>query len=323
MSERGPLHMIYPYAGAQQYLEGSCAYIEAARAADAAVVIAAPPEQRAALAERLGDTQAVEFLDTAALGRNPARLLDAWQQHFDRHAEHGRAVHGINDTAPAAADTRYSGEARYTEWLLNRAFTSTDTWSLLCPIDTATHPAPQVQALARCHPMVWNGTTHTPFVDYLTDHYTPDELPDPPPDAQHLSYRLDDLSHLRATVTAFARRHALPAARTSDLILVTSELATNSIRYGGGHGTLHAWRQGDALACEFHDRGVISDPLAGRRRPAANQLAGRGLWFVNQLCDLVQLRSEHARGTRIRIWIDLPAPDEDTGRQPIAAHQQP
>ena len=56
MSERGPLHMIYPYAGAQQYLEGSCAYIEAARAADAAVVIAAPPEHRAALVASLAET---------------------------------------------------------------------------------------------------------------------------------------------------------------------------------------------------------------------------------------------------------------------------
>jgi anti-sigma regulatory factor (Ser/Thr protein kinase) len=304
VSDLGPLHMIYPYAGAAQYLDGALAYVQAARAVGAAVVIAAPSEHRSALAERLGDAEAVEFLDTAVLGRNPARLLGAWQAHIDRHAD-GRAVHGINDTALAGADERYSGEARYTEWLLNRAFTGAGAWSLLCPIDTDAHPAPQVQALARCHPLVWNGTAHTPAADYLTGPYALDELPDPPPDAQHLSYRLDNLGHLRATVAAFARRHALPAERTSDLILVTSELATNSIRHGGGGGSVHLWRESDALACEFRDHGVISDPLAGRLRPSAKQLGGRGLWFVNQLCDLVQLRSEPARGTRVRIWIEL------------------
>lgn len=320
MSEPGPLHMIYPYAGAQQYLQGTFAYIEAAQAAGAAVVIAAPPERRAALRERLGGSESVAYLDTAALGRNPARLLSAWQAHIDRHAD-GRAVHGINDTATAAADIRYSGEARYIEWLLNRAFTTTGAWSLLCPIDTAAHPAPQVQALARCHPLIWNGTGHAPAADYLTGPYTLDELPDPPPDAQHLSYRLDNLSRVRATVSTFAHSHALPASRTRDLILVTSELATNSVRHGGGHGTLRMWREGDALACEFRDQGVISDPLAGRLRPPAKQLGGRGLWFVNQLCDLVQLRSEPGRGTRIRIWIDLDTTEEHRDRQPTAAER--
>lgn len=310
VTETGPAHMIYPYEGTpRQYLEGTCAYVQAAWACGAAVVIAAPPEHRAALAERLDGGQPVEFLDTAALGRNPARLLGAWQEHIDRHAQEGRAVHGINDTAAAGADERYSSEARHTEWLLNRALTTTGAWSLLCPIDTTAHPAPRVQALARCHPLVWNGTTHTPAADYLTGPYTPEELPDPPPDAEYLSYRLDDLSRLRATVTAFARRHALPPDRTGDLILATSELATNSIRYGGGGGTVHTWREGDALACEFRDQGVIDDPLAGLLRPTANEISGHGLWFVNQLCDLVQLRSEPAHGTRIRIWIDLPTTD--------------
>ena len=321
MSDPGPLHMIYPYAGAAQYLNGVLAYVEAARAAGAAVVIAAPSEHRSALAERLADEEGVQFLDTAAFGRNPARLLGAWQAYIDAHAD-GRAVHGINDTVPAGADERYSGEVRYTEWLLNRAFTGVGAWSLLCPIDTDSHGAPQVEALARCHPLVWNGTGHTPAADYLTGPYALDELPDPPPDAQHLAYRLENLGQLRATVTAFARSHALPVDRISDLILVTSELATNSIRHGGGRGSVHLWRESDALACEFRDHGVISDPLAGRLRPPAEKLGGRGLWFVNQLSDLMQLRSEPARGTRIRVWIDLATADEHPGRQ-STAHQSP
>ena len=52
------------------------------------------------------------------------------------------------------------------------------------------------------------------------------------------------------------------------------------------------------------DRGRISDPLAGRARPEPTQLSGRGLWIVNQLCDLVQIRSGPG-GSVVRIRLDL------------------
>lgn len=301
----GLLHMVYPYAGAQQYLDGTVAYIDQARAAGAAVVIAAPDERRDALTSRIGADDAVTFLETdKVIGRNPARLLSAWRDRVDEHAD-GRVVHGINDSARAGADARYSGEARYTEWLLNQAFAESAAWSLLCPVDTVDHAAPEVEALTRCHPLLWDGTAHTANSDYLTGPYTFEELPASPAGADDLSYRFETLSMLRSAITAFAHRHGLPDVRVSDLILAASEVATNSIRYGGGHGSLRMWHDGDALALEFHDDGVIDDPLAGRLRPPTNQFGGRGLWFVNQLCDLVQLRSEPGRGTRIRLWIDV------------------
>ena len=43
-----------------------------------------------------------------------------------------------------------------------------------------------------------------------------------------------------------------------------------------------------------------------RLRPSPRQLGGRGLWYVYQIGDLVQLRSTPEDGTRIQIWVDLP-----------------
>jgi anti-sigma regulatory factor (Ser/Thr protein kinase) len=40
--------------------------------------------------------------------------------------------------------------------------------------------------------------------------------------------------------------------------------------------------------------------MSGRRTPTLEQEGGRGLYLVNQLCDLVQLRSSD-RGTTVRI----------------------
>ena len=65
-----------------------------------------------------------------------------------------------------------------------------------------------------------------------------------------------------------------------------------------GGGSL--WSEGQTLLCEVHDRGQITDPLVGRVRPTPEQRTGRGLWIVNQLCDLVQIRSS-ASGSVVRL----------------------
>jgi anti-sigma regulatory factor (Ser/Thr protein kinase) len=81
-------------------------------------------------------------------------------------------------------------------------------------------------------------------------------------------------------------------------VLVVHELATNSVRHAGGAGALRFWEEPGGLYCEVRDRGRISDPLAGRFRPQGD-VSGYGLWLVNQLADLVQMRSS-AAGTVVR-----------------------
>jgi anti-sigma regulatory factor (Ser/Thr protein kinase) len=87
-------------------------------------------------------------------------------------------------------------------------------------------------------------------------------------------------------------------------VLAVSEVATNSIRHGGGQGEIRAWTDGGSLVCEVTDRGHITAPLAGRERPAMNDGHGAGLWLANQLCDLVQVYSS-AHGTTIRLYLAI------------------
>ena len=58
------------------------------------------------------------------------------------------------------------------------------------------------------------------------------------------------------------------------------------------------------MSGEVSDEGVVDNPLAGRHQPEQEAPQGRGLWMVNQLCDLVQLRSG-PQGTQVRIhtWL--------------------
>jgi anti-sigma regulatory factor (Ser/Thr protein kinase) len=78
------------------------------------------------------------------------------------------------------------------------------------------------------------------------------------------------------------------------------EIATNSIRHGGGMGMLRLWRTNDSLVCEVQDAGHITDPALGRVQPGASAAESRGLWIANQLCDLVQIRSG-VEGTQVRM----------------------
>ena len=115
----------------------------------------------------------------------------------------------------------------------------------------------------------------------------------PPPRARtSFAFRDLDLRTLRAALAALSAHVGLTPERADDLVLAVDEVATNSVRYGGGSGTLRVWIDGDALVCEITDAGRILDPLVGRRRPAADAVGGRGLWLVHQLCDLVQIRSD-------------------------------
>lgn len=118
------------------------------------------------------------------------------------------------------------------------------------------------------------------------------------------TYRTD-LSAVRTLVTERARAAGLPAARISDLVLAVSEVAANTLRHTESHGTLSIWHDEREIVCEIRDEGVITDPLAGQRRPSRDATGGHGLWLVRQVCDHVEIQSGDA-GTTIRMHMSLP-----------------
>ncbi len=124
---------------------------------------------------------------------------------------------------------------------------------------------------------------------------------DPAPEhAESMRFDESGLPALRRAVTVWADSNCLGRESIEELVLAVDEIATNSIRYGGGEGMLRMWRAGEMLLCEVADRGHMKDPLLGRVRPGADALSGRGLWIVNHLCDLVQISSS-AQGSQVRM----------------------
>ena len=54
--------------------------------------------------------------------------------------------------------------------------------------------------------------------------------------------------------------------------------------------------------------GQITDPLAWHRARSERVLGGKGLWLVNQLCDLVQAKTSRA-GNVARLHMRLSEPE--------------
>jgi len=131
-----------------------------------------------------------------------------------------------------------------------------------------------------------------------------DPLEDAPPSAARLAFDADSLGAVRDLVTGRAEEAGFDRETTDALVLAVNEIATNSVRHGGGFGVIRAWDDDGFLLCQVEDGGRIDAPLAGRRQPVLDEPGGRGLWLANQLCDLVQVRTfENGNVVRIHMAI--------------------
>jgi anti-sigma regulatory factor (Ser/Thr protein kinase) len=299
-------HEALVYDGTAGMVEATAAFLAEGLAAGEPALVAVSLPKIDLLRARLGPIGGlVEFVDMAGIGRNPARIIPVWRAFVERHAGGGRALRGVGEPVWPGRTPDELHECRNHESLLNLAFADGPAWRLLCPYDAATLDEATLDEARRTHPFV---TTDGRTERCTTDHGAELEAPlgERPSGAVTIHFGPDDLDDLRATVVAAAVAAGLEADRASDLVLAVTEAATNSILHGRGGGTLRAWRQPGAIVCEVSDRGHLHDPLLGRREPAPDQTSGRGLWLINQLCDLTQLRGSPT-GTVLRLHMRTPA----------------
>ncbi len=294
------------YRGDEDFLAGLLPFVREGLEDDESVVVAEPRRQLGLLRDALGDdAAAVQFIDMAEIGGNPARIIGVWDRLLREHTAAGRRLRGVGEPAfVGRRDVEYL-ECRLHEQLLNTAFDGGPAWRLLCPYDDVNLPRPVVRAARHTHPLAGTTTGR-----HASPDYSPADLRDlfgadlaRPTDAVLRGYDgAADIPTTRRTVAQYARGFGVPEDKIEILELAASELATNSIRHGGGAGTVAMWATPGAVIVEFTDRGRLTDPLTGRLVPSPDEEGGRGVFLVNQLCDLVQLRSSE-RGTTIRVTI--------------------
>ncbi|MGF7234178.1 MAG: anti-sigma factor RsbA family regulatory protein [Frankia sp.] len=309
------------YGTAAEYVEGIGDFIRAGLAAGEPVCVAVPLARRHLLWERIPtDAARVRFVDMDVVGRNPSRIIPTISAFVNAHPD--RRVRFIGEPIWNGRSPAETIEATRHEALLNLSFADMAI-RILCPYDTVGLSPAILADAERNHPILHaheHRTRSTPYADPRVVHAAVDRpLAERPPDARSLAFGRDDLSAVLSFVWHGAHGAGMASGRIRDLLSAVSELIMNTIAHAGGYGTVATWpeRDGTGLVCEVRDAGHIADPLVGRVAPRPGSVQSeRGLWLVNQVCDLVEVRSSRA-GTivRLHLW-DQPAPHEGATIRP-------
>lgn len=263
-------------------------------------VIAVSREKIEVLRSALGDQTGVVFVDMDDIGRNPACLIPAYHDFVRRDAANG-PCRGVGEPVGPHRQGAELVECEIHEALCNLAFTTTKWW-VICPYDTTTLDRVVIDEAFRNHPVLLEKGRRRPSPTYRAP--PPSEppggpLPEPPEGTQQLALMPGSLRDVRRFVSDHANAIGLSADQVSDLVVAVDEVVANTLRHATGEGVLRIWAEGRRVLAEVEDQGRIGDPLIGRH-PTIEVGRSRGLRIVNQLCDLVQVRSG-PRGTTVRL----------------------
>jgi anti-sigma regulatory factor (Ser/Thr protein kinase) len=303
-------HEAFFYGDGDEFLAGALPFLREGAEAGEPALVAVARRRAEDLKGALGDAaERVRFVDMEELGRNPARIIPAWQGFLDEHGGRDRPVRGIGEPVWPGRDAEEIDECQRHEALLNHAFWQGPAWRLLCPYDSNALGDRVLEAARSTHAVVsgsWTSTEegHEREVDPRGISPFAGVLPGHPPDASRLDFDRTGLHEARSVAGEAGERAGLSGERRFDLVAAVGELTANSVIHGGGSGTMRVWREPESLVVQVEDAGVIDEPLTGRVRPDPSQDHGRGLWMVNHLCDLAQVRSG-AGGTTVRVRMSI------------------
>ncbi len=298
-------HEAFFYAGEKEFADGTSAFLaDGIRAGEPALVVGSSRKIDLLRRRLKTDAGQIVFADMADVGTNPAWIIPAWTDFVSQYG--ARPLRGIGEPIWAERSPAELVECQRHESLLNVAFAGSSGFTLMCPYDTAALGQDVVDEARRSHPFIRrDGTQWTsdvyPGTDTLARPFSK-PLTQPPAWRVERGFQTGSLGGLRSLVLREAVKAGLSEARAGDAVVAVNEVASNSVCHGGGGGVLRIWQTADALICEVSDDGDIDEPLVGRARPDFDTRGGRGLWMVNQLCELVQLRS-FTSGTTVRMHV--------------------
>jgi anti-sigma regulatory factor (Ser/Thr protein kinase) len=299
------IHAAFLYGSRDQFLSGVAGLVKAALSEDEPVLMALPGRRLYLMRDYLGEVgRLVRWVNLAEVGANPGRIIPAIRAFVSgRAGRRSWCVHEPVWEGRSSAETR---EAMRHEALINLAFAD-EPVTIVCPHNIARLATWVIAAVGETHPLLIRPDHTAPSASYEPAAPVPqvcdEPLPPPPGEAEVLAYQAD-LVPVRAFTDWRAQAAGLARDRARDLVLAVSELAANTLRHAGGHGRLTVWQEEGELICQVDDDGRIDDPLAGRRRPEPSARGGQGLWVVQQVCDLVEVRTGQG-GTSIRLHMRL------------------
>jgi anti-sigma regulatory factor (Ser/Thr protein kinase) len=300
----GLTHLAFFYRDQAEYLARIQAFAQDGLANAEPVFVAVPGDKGRLVRTQLGGGSGqVAYGDMAELGRNPGRLIPAVRAFAEAHP--GRRVRYVSEPVWPGRPTAETCEATRHEALINLAFARAPV-SIMCPYDAAGLTPAALSEARSTHPALLQDGQPLASAEFAGPGQLPPDcdrpLPAPPGFARALDYG-EDLRPVRRLVAGQAGQAGLAPERAADLVLAVSEIAANTLCHTSGDGRLQVWQTEQEILCQVQDCGWITDPLAGQQRRPADE-PGHGLWVVNQVCDLVEVRTGQA-GTTVRLHMRL------------------
>jgi anti-sigma regulatory factor (Ser/Thr protein kinase) len=280
-------------------------FADDAAAADEPLLALLPPASLELLGDVLdGCGAAVEVLDASEAGRNPSRLIPTMLTWLEDRRTRARVV---SESIWPGRDEVEMTECLRHEALVNHALAA-EAVSLLCPFDVAHLDGDVIAGAEMTHPRLIDEAgirVSERYGDPLVA-ARGESWPQREPAEPICALDFDgDLWALRHRITGLEMLQELDPGRRGDLVFAVNEAASNVLLHGDGTCRARIWRDGGRIVSEIVSASAIEDPLAGRRRPDPQAIGGRGLWLINELCDLVEVRSG-PEGASVRMHVALP-----------------
>jgi len=287
------------YSGDEEYVARVREFVLDGLEAGSGVLVAVPEPKLALLQDSLSGVGGdLHFVDMRLAGVNPARIIPFIKAFVDEHPD----VRFVGEPIWAGRTEAETVEAVRHEGLINEAFGTTDVY-ILCPYDVRDLAPGVLDDARRTHLTILDDGERLPCRHYADplEIYAAVDRPLPEPSVVPLRVSVTEgLVSFRSTVKERARSADLAPDRVAGFLLAANEAATNTLVHAGGNGSARIWHDENELVCEVSDTGVIDDALVGRRVPPADRPGGRGIWLMNQVSDLVEIRSGPG-GTTVRI----------------------
>jgi anti-sigma regulatory factor (Ser/Thr protein kinase) len=295
-------HNAFVYDSRDEYLARAVPFIKEGLNAGEGAIVAHTKPGIAMMREALGpDGAHVTFVDVSSAYTRPARTLAAYHKVY---AEQLRKTPKLR----AVADVQFGPDPR--EWdlwtgyeaVFNLSFGHLPAW-VLCSYNATGTPDPIIEGVWQTHPEVVDRTTWTTSRLYEE----PDQLlrritPPPEPLAQLRSIgSVRDTEQIREVLAPELIATGLGEAKTLEMLLAATEIATNATQHGHGIEEIRVGKAHGRFVCEITDRGPgFDDPAAGYLAPRDG--IGNGLWVARQLTWRIEF-FQSPRGFTARIWL--------------------
>jgi anti-sigma regulatory factor (Ser/Thr protein kinase) len=295
-------HNAFIYKSDDEYLARAVPFLKEGLEAGEGAIVAQTKPGMAMMREALGgDAIHVTFVDVSSAYTRPARTLAAYHKVYADQLQKTSTLRAVADVQFGPDPREWDMWAGY-EAVFNRSFGHLSAW-VLCSYNANGTPDPIIEGVWQTHPKVVNGEAWTTSGRYEE----PDQLLrriTPPPEnlpALRSTPAGRDPEQIRERLAPELIAAGLGEAKTLDMLLAATEIATNALHHGGGITDVRVGQAHGRFVCEIIDRGRgFDDPAAGYLAPRAG--VGSGLWVARQLTWRIEF-FQSPRGFTTRIWL--------------------